>query len=224
MEAPDVIAEIADGQGMSLKDIAKLLPSSRAGKPAHFSSILRWVVNGVKVPGVGRVKLEAARLGGKWVTTKAALMRFMAAQTPNLEELKQLPKIRTPAQRQRAAEEAGRRLDEWFGLKRCKVCDDAVPKAKAIPHRRSFFCETCLLKQPDATFAQRLKASRSLKGLNQQDLSHQSGVSVSKISSYEQGQIKEPRAEDLEKLVAALGLELVSVEKAALSAAAKPSF
>jgi hypothetical protein len=48
-------------------------------------------------------------------------MRFMAAQTPDLEEPSELPKIRTPRQRQRQVEQAERQLDEWFGLKHCKA-------------------------------------------------------------------------------------------------------
>jgi hypothetical protein len=62
------------------------------------------------------VKLEAARLGGKWVTTKAALMRFMAAQTPDLEEPSPAPKIRTHVQRMRDQEQVERQLDEIFGV------------------------------------------------------------------------------------------------------------
>ena len=42
-------------------------------------------------------------------------------------------------------------------------------------------------------------------GLKQKDLAQASGVSYFKITSYEQGQLKEPRPVDLEKLVAALG-------------------
>jgi hypothetical protein len=41
MEAPDVMAEIADGRGMPLTETAKLLPSSRQGKPVRLSTVLR---------------------------------------------------------------------------------------------------------------------------------------------------------------------------------------
>jgi DNA-binding XRE family transcriptional regulator len=211
MEAADVFEEIANGQDMSLQEAARILPSSRSGVRAHFSTIFRWVLKGVKLPDGQNVKLEAARLGGKWVTTKAALMRFMAAQTPNPDQPSPLRHVRTPTQRQRHLERVERELDEkLWGYKHCKVCDAKVkPRQDAIEHRSGIFCTACLLKQPDATFAQRLKACRMNAGLRRKDLAKTSGVSHSKISIYERGDLKDPRPEDLEKLVAALGPELV---------------
>jgi hypothetical protein len=72
------------------------------------SCVLRWVLDGVKVPGVGKVKLEAARIGRRWITSAEALQRFIDAQTPTLERQ---PTPRSPAARRRAHERAEQELE-----------------------------------------------------------------------------------------------------------------
>jgi len=58
------------------------------------------------------VKLEAVRVGGRWLTSKGAVARFVSALTtaadPNTTSPP--PQIRTPAARQRAAEAAAAKL------------------------------------------------------------------------------------------------------------------
>ena len=80
-----VAAEIAAGQGMLLRSAAKLFPSSRRGAPVSLSCVLRWIIRGTPGPNGERVKLEGARLAGKWVTSASAIARFIAAQTPNTD-------------------------------------------------------------------------------------------------------------------------------------------
>jgi hypothetical protein len=58
---------------LSLRDAAQLLPRSRNGRPTHPSTILRWILHGLR----GR-KLEGARLGGRWITSAEALERFVS--------------------------------------------------------------------------------------------------------------------------------------------------
>ena len=89
---------------ISLVEAAKRLPPGRNGKPTHVSTILRWILHGIR-----GVKLEAVRCGGRWVTSEEALARFMQRLTPDLQN--DAPAPRTPAQRQRASEVAGRELD-----------------------------------------------------------------------------------------------------------------
>jgi hypothetical protein len=60
------------------------IPPGRNGKRTAFSTVLRWVLDGVNTPK-GKVRLEAVRLGGRWLTSIQALNRFAAAQTPNLD-------------------------------------------------------------------------------------------------------------------------------------------
>jgi hypothetical protein len=106
-----LLAEIADGEGLYLIQAARLIPSHRSGKPTTMSCVLRWVLDGVLVPGGGRVKLEAARLAGKWVTSKAAIRRFVHAQTHHLDT-EPAPTPRAPAARRRASERDRKALEE----------------------------------------------------------------------------------------------------------------
>src|SRR4051812_40605845 len=49
-------------------------------RPVHTGTVIRWITRGVRVRGQ-IVKLEALRLGGRWVTSTKALDRFMAKLT-----------------------------------------------------------------------------------------------------------------------------------------------
>jgi hypothetical protein len=89
---------------MSLAEATKHVPPSRGGRKTHLSTILRWVVKGVK-----GVRLEAVRLGGRWVTSEQALQRFAERSTPNLAD-PHLP--RSPKQRDTAFRRAERRLEK----------------------------------------------------------------------------------------------------------------
>ncbi len=66
---------------ISLAEAAALIPSSRRGRPTHTSRLVRWIVQGAEGPH-GIVKLDAARLGRSWITSKEALQRFVEALTP----------------------------------------------------------------------------------------------------------------------------------------------
>jgi len=61
---------------LALAQAAKLIPPTRLDRPVHVSTLVRWIVHGVR-----GVKLEAARVGGRWVTSREALERFSAALT-----------------------------------------------------------------------------------------------------------------------------------------------
>src|SRR5262249_11181216 len=54
-----------------LVEAARLVPPGPSGRPPHLSTLLRWIN-----PGVRGVRLEAVRLGGRWVTSREALQRF----------------------------------------------------------------------------------------------------------------------------------------------------
>jgi hypothetical protein len=67
---------------LSLAQAAKLIPPARNGKRCHLSTLLRWVLKGSKAPDGTLVKLEATRLGSRWVTSREALQRFCDRLTP----------------------------------------------------------------------------------------------------------------------------------------------
>lgn len=53
---------------ISLHEAARSLPSNRAGKSVNLSTVFRWIQKGVTTQN-GRVRLEAIRLGGRWLTS-----------------------------------------------------------------------------------------------------------------------------------------------------------
>jgi hypothetical protein len=61
---------------LSIPQAAKRVPSQRNGAPTHASTVLRWILKGVK-----GVRLEGARMGGRWVTSVEAMQRFSAELT-----------------------------------------------------------------------------------------------------------------------------------------------
>jgi hypothetical protein len=95
---------------LSLNQAAKMLPPGRRGRPVTLSCLLRWVLDGVNTP-MGRVRLEAIRMGGRWITSVEALERFADQLTPNLDKTS-APTPRSVLSRRHAAERAGKQLDK----------------------------------------------------------------------------------------------------------------
>lgn len=75
-----VLAEIQAGGGLSLSRAAIRFPGRCDNQFVHASSILRWIVTGAR-SGDRLIKLEAARCGSRWITSAAALERFVGALT-----------------------------------------------------------------------------------------------------------------------------------------------
>jgi hypothetical protein len=96
---------------LPLKDACALIPPARRGRRTHLSTILRWVLQGARSPSGERVRLEAVRLGSRWVTSREALQRFAERLTPQAHEDAPHPAPRTPASRRRAADRVGRELE-----------------------------------------------------------------------------------------------------------------
>jgi hypothetical protein len=102
--------EIAQGHGRYLSQAAKLLPPHRKGRPVTLGCVVRWILDGVRGPGGERVRLEGARVAGKWMTTPQAIARFIANQNVNPADRPQLP--RTPTARRRASDRAADQLQK----------------------------------------------------------------------------------------------------------------
>lgn len=103
---PPLIEGIAD-RLLTLAHIAALVPG-RGRNRVHAGTVARWIVRGVRTPEGRRVRLRAVRLASKWLTTRAWLDQFAAAQTPSFTDGAE--PVPTDRQRDRAADEAGRRL------------------------------------------------------------------------------------------------------------------
>jgi hypothetical protein len=67
-------------------------------------------LDGVKSPSGELIKLEGARLGSRWITSREALQRFVDKLTPPTGETRTVP-ARTSTQRRRAAERAESELE-----------------------------------------------------------------------------------------------------------------
>jgi hypothetical protein len=108
----DLKSETAIG----LHKAAALYPSFREGKPTHISTPLRHITKGTKLPSGEIVRLEGARLGGRWITTVEAVQRFVEKLTQAAlgEEQNEPPTVRPShsARRQRELERVDGELDE----------------------------------------------------------------------------------------------------------------
>jgi hypothetical protein len=95
---------------ISLQEATRSLPpAGRRGGPMHISCLLRWITQGAKAPDGSRVRLEAIRMGGRWITSRQALQRFAEALTPRLVP-ETAPPSRTERQRERDIRAAEQRL------------------------------------------------------------------------------------------------------------------
>ena len=99
---------------ITLADAPKELPRRRKGKKIHVSCIYRWSTVGCR-----GVVLETIQVGGTRCTSREALERFFhrlsephQSAAVGSSQSQPIVGLRTPAQRQRQAEEAGRKLRE----------------------------------------------------------------------------------------------------------------
>ena len=103
--------DVSSESTISLNQAARLLPLGRGGRPASLSCVLRWILTGARGPSGERVRLEAVRLGSRWITSQEALQRFAERLTPRLDAADQ-PTPRGPAKRHRDSDRAAEQLDE----------------------------------------------------------------------------------------------------------------
>ncbi len=106
-----LLTEIESGEGLSLSAAGRLFPGHRGGKSVDPSTTFRWSTKGVKTAGGEVVKLAAVRVGTRWLTSRSAVARFVAALTAAAtpSAAAEVP-ARTPTQRRRAAERAASEL------------------------------------------------------------------------------------------------------------------
>jgi hypothetical protein len=94
---------------ITLASATRLIPPGR-GKRTHLSTLLRWILSGVRTPAGDRVRLEALRIGGRWITSREALQRFAVRLTPVASEGPAGAPPRTAGQRERSAARAAEEL------------------------------------------------------------------------------------------------------------------
>lgn len=104
-----VLAEVQAGDGLSPAAAGRLFPGHRGGKSVDPSTVFRWITGGTAAPDGRRVKLEAVRVGGRWITSRGAVARFVAALTAAADPAAPnpgAPVTRTPADRSHATAKA----------------------------------------------------------------------------------------------------------------------
>jgi Protein of unknown function (DUF1580) len=94
---------------IGLGEAARSLPGYRDNQGMHPSAVWRWIVNGAKGKDGQRVKLEAVRIGNRWLTSKEALVRFSSALT---ETTADVPQVRSHAATSRVAKKVGEVLQK----------------------------------------------------------------------------------------------------------------
>src|SRR5262245_33839415 len=117
---PNVLAEIIAGDALGLSAAARLLPAHRGDGRACPSTLWRWIRTGTRTPDGRVVRLEAARIGTRWLTSRAALARYMAALTPAAPDAPTPDPTPTATQRRRAHEAALNKLDRKLATARRK--------------------------------------------------------------------------------------------------------
>jgi hypothetical protein len=108
---PQVLAEIQAGDGLSLSAAGRMFPAHRGEGTIDPSTTFRWVTRGSRATDGRLVKLEAIRVGARWLTSRAAVARFVQALTATAAlETTSTPAPRTAAARRKASESADAEL------------------------------------------------------------------------------------------------------------------
>ncbi|HEX4612611.1 MAG TPA: DUF1580 domain-containing protein [Urbifossiella sp.] len=109
IDVPTVLEEIQAGGGLTLAAVGKLFPSHRGPGTMDPATVFRWVTNGSKATDGRAVRLEAVRVGQRWLTSRVAVARYVSALTGLSTPISSTP-VPTPAARQRRSEQAAAKL------------------------------------------------------------------------------------------------------------------
>jgi Protein of unknown function (DUF1580) len=113
MTQEELAKKILSEEVLTLSQAAHRLPAQRGAGKTDPATVWRWIDKGVNTYDGRKIHLEAVRVGGRWLTSAEALIRFVAAQTPTAnDDPATVPTPRTPTQRKRAADRAAQQLDK----------------------------------------------------------------------------------------------------------------
>lgn len=79
MPSQELMDELLSGDLLTTSQAARVIPGKRGNTVMNPASVFRWITQGCKTPDGRTVRLEAARLGSRYMTSRAALRRFMVA-------------------------------------------------------------------------------------------------------------------------------------------------
>lgn len=75
-----LIERILQEGPIGMTTATRLLGTFRSGRPTHPSTLIRHHLHGVRSASGAIVRLEAIRVAGRLMTSRAAVIRFLAAQ------------------------------------------------------------------------------------------------------------------------------------------------
>ncbi len=78
------MGQILTEDAVGLAEAAQALPGRNGGR-VNQSTVQRWIRHGIRRPDGTVVRLEAVRLGRRWITSKQAVARFVAALSPSAD-------------------------------------------------------------------------------------------------------------------------------------------
>lgn len=106
-----VLSEIRQHGGYRLSQVAKWFPASRGNGHSNPATWWRNAMRGAMTPSGERVRLEVVRIGMSYVTSEAAVQRFVAALTDASMPAAAVPApTRSETTRRKASQAAGRKL------------------------------------------------------------------------------------------------------------------
>jgi hypothetical protein len=102
--------EVLAGDSLNLACAMRLLAGG--GAPPSTVTAWRWVTKGLSLACGRRVRLEATRFGKRWLTSRAALGRFAAAQQGDVPTHRTPPAAPPAGPGRRGRPDAVTRLDD----------------------------------------------------------------------------------------------------------------
>ncbi len=93
---------LLDETTLTLKEFA-------AERGIEFSTAWRWLLKGIRSPDGSIIRLEAVRLGGRWITSREAAKRFSDRLTQRISG-EPIPLPRSALIRENIARRAGKKL------------------------------------------------------------------------------------------------------------------
>jgi hypothetical protein len=76
---PDTGHPLAGETLLPIGRVAERFPGITAGETMCRRTPLNWIKVGVRGPNTERIRLEAIRVGSRWITSEEAVTRFLAA-------------------------------------------------------------------------------------------------------------------------------------------------
>ena len=109
MSAEEMVNRLLSEDKLSMRQAGKLMGDVQGQPPIHPTTVARWCLKGIKIRSGVVARLDHIRVGGRLLTSRQAITRWLAVQTETTATEDIGP--RTPAQRNRAADQAAEELE-----------------------------------------------------------------------------------------------------------------